>query len=56
MTDTEREVLIEAWRVILTLEPSRALKVEAQERMRKLISERSAQRVRQMETEQGIAQ
>lgn len=55
MTDAEREQLIEAYRIVLTLEPSYVVKRQAQERMFALIADRSPARIREMEVEQGIA-
>ena len=49
MTDQERERLIEAYRVALTLEPRHDYQSAAVQRMRELIGERSPQEVEQME-------
>lgn len=54
MTDSEREHLIEAYRTILTLEPSFVVKRQAAEAMAELVKGRSPERVRQMERELGI--
>lgn len=54
MTDEERERLIEAWRVVLELEPIEGLKRIAADNMRHLIAQRSPQQVERMEVNQSL--
>lgn len=54
MTDADRERLIEAWRVVLELEPIEGIKRIAADNMRHLIADRSPQQVEQMERERGL--
>jgi hypothetical protein len=53
MTDTDRERLIEAWRVVLELD-EREEKALASQRMSRLIQQRSPQQVERMERERGL--
>ena len=54
MTDSEREKLIEAYRVQLELAPLREDKRHAELRMRELIAQRSRAQVHRMEQERGL--
>lgn len=54
MTDEEREQLIEAYRVALTLEQRPDFKHAAVQRMRELIGERAPQQIERMESERGL--
>lgn len=54
LTDAERERLIEAHRVVLELEPLHDMQCSAMKRMRALIAQRSPERIREMETAQGL--
>lgn len=52
--DAERERLIEAYRVLVELEPNQAMKRIAWGRMAALIGERSDAQVAKMEREKGL--
>lgn len=54
MTDSAREQLIEAYRLVVQLEDERDRKLEAAARMGELIGGRSPQQVREMEAIQGL--
>lgn len=54
LSDADRERLIEAYRVVLELEPRHDFQAAAMQRMRELIGERSAEQVREMEAIQGL--
>lgn len=54
MSDADRERLIEAYRLVLELEPRHDFQSAAMQRMRELIGERSAEQVREMEAIQGL--
>lgn len=54
VTDADREQLIEAYRIVLELEPRTDYKHAAAQRMRELIGERSPDQVREMEAIQGL--
>jgi len=54
VTDRDREELIEAYRLVLTLEGRPDYKDAAVQRMRELIGERTAEVVDQMERERGL--
>lgn len=54
VTDSEREQLIEAYRIIGTLEPSLTVKRQAFEQMTNLIRARSANQIHRMEAQLGI--
>ncbi len=54
MTDEQREKLIEAWRVVVELDPRHSYKRYAAYAMSALIKQRSPERVAQMEHERGL--
>lgn len=54
MTDQEREQLIEKFRRQMVAAPNREARLAAMERMQELISGRSGEQVRRMETERGL--
>lgn len=54
MSDKDREDLIEAYRLMLVLEPDAHMKQIAMLRMNGLINERSTQQIEQMERERGL--
>lgn len=54
LSPTDLENLIELWRAIGTLEPSRTLKCIAFDRMRQLIAKRSPETVARMEQAKGL--
>jgi hypothetical protein len=54
VNDSERERLIEAYRVVLELEPRHDFQAAAMQRMRELISGRAPQQIERMETERGL--
>lgn len=54
MTDCDREELIEAYRLVLTLENRPDFKDAAMQRMRELIADRTPKVIDQMERERGL--
>ena len=54
LSGAERERLIEAYRVVLELEPRHDFQAAAMARMRDLIAERSPEQIREMEAVQGL--
>lgn len=54
LSDADRERLIEAYRVVLELEPHHDLQAAAMSRMRELIAGRSYKQIREMEAIQGL--
>lgn len=54
LTPTELENLIEVYRTLGMLEPDRARRKDAFERMRELIAKRSTETITRMEVERGL--
>lgn len=54
LTSSDLENLIEIYRMLGTLEPDRARRKDAFERMRELIGRRSTETIARMETERGL--
>lgn len=54
LTPSDLENLIEIYRMLGTLEPDRARRKEAFDRMRELIGRRSSETIARLETERGL--
>ena len=54
MTNTDLELLIDAWRVIGTHEPEQARRRAAFQRMGELVAQRSPERIHEMESARGL--